>query len=190
LSFDKRLRGKTSRQSWRRVVLGAIRTNCIAASMFIVTTARAASRKRIQGAPFMQEFSWHLLCNTNSGAPPMHKTKSISTNKIRTYSHNHPSQNESTDRMHVRNDFLLIQYTQITTPPQNKNQKIQIGLSTAISATLRYPRVKLLQGFQLAILFFLRHSKTVTDTVYQLTVYTYSLLIDCMALIKRRVSPL
>jgi len=57
--------------------------------------------------------------------------------------------------MHVRNDFLLIQYTQITTPPQNKNQKIQIGLSTAISATLRYPRVKLLQGFQLAILFFL-----------------------------------
>ena len=127
MSFDKR--GKTSWQSWRRVVLGAIRTNYIAASIFIVTTARAASQKRIQGAPFMQEFRGHLLCNTNSGAPPMQKTKSKSTNNIRTYTRNHPSQNEleSTDRRHARNDFLGLL---ITTHPNHNSPTKQKTKST------------------------------------------------------------
>jgi len=106
---------------------------------------------RIQGAPFTQEFRGHLLCNTNSGAPLMHKIKSKSKNKIRTYTRNHPSQNESTDGIHARNYFLLITAHQITTPSQNKKQKTQIGLTTAISATHRYPRVKFLQVFSVTV---------------------------------------
>jgi len=92
---------------------------------------------RIQRAPF-----W---CNTNSEAPLMQKTKSKSTNNIRIYTRNHPSQIESTDRRHARNDFLLITTNPNHNSPRNIKQKIQIGLSTAISATHWCPRVKLLK---------------------------------------------
>jgi len=88
-------------------------------------TAKKKIILRIQGAPFMQEFRGHFECNTNSGAPPMQKTKSKSTNNIRTYTRNHPSQNESTDRRHARNDSLLI-----TTHPNHNSPTKQKTKST------------------------------------------------------------
>jgi len=75
------------------------------------------------GLPPAKEFRGHLLCNTNSGAPPMQKTKSKRTNNIQTYTRNHPSQNESTDRRHARNDFLLITtHPKHNSPPKQKTK--------------------------------------------------------------------
>jgi len=89
------------------------------------------------------------------------------------------SQNESTDRYMRAMISYWLQHTQITTPFQKK--KTQIGLSTAISGTHRYPRVKLLQGLSVTNpIFFHDIPKTITDTVHQLTVYRYGLSIDCI----------
>ena len=140
--------------------------------MFIVTTARAASWKGIQGAPFIQEFRGHLLCNTNSGAPLMQKTKSKNMNKIWTYTrNNHPSQNERIDRIHAQ--WFPTDYNTFKSqlPPKTKHKTIQIRLSTAISATHWCPRVKFLEG------------SSVNNPIFFMTFpnrHRYSPSIDCI----------
>ena len=133
------MRGKTSQQSWRRVVLGAIRTNHIAASMLNVTTPCCSGRlpkknsggtfyATIQGAPFMQ-----LQLRGSSHA----KNKIKSTNNIRTYTRNHSSQNESTDRRHARNDFLLITtHPTHNSPPKHKTKNTDRSINSHLSDSL------------------------------------------------------
>jgi len=79
----------------------------------------ACSLSQRLGPPPEKEFSGHLICSTNSGAPLMQKKKKI--NKTRTYTHNPPSQSEDTDRIRARIDFLLI----ITRPNHNSLPKTQ-----------------------------------------------------------------
>ena len=149
LSFVKRLRGKTSWRSWRWVVLGAIRTHRISASI-----------------------------------PATPKKKSKSTNNIRIYTRNHPSQNESTDRKHARNDFLLItthlNHNSGGSPPNHKTKNTDRSINSHLSESLM-SLCEVAAESQLPIPFFfndipkLSHIQSInwlyTHTVYQLTVW-------------------
>jgi len=80
---------------------------------------------RIQGAPSMQ----HQLRGTSHD-----KKKSKSTNNIRTYTRNHPSQNEGTVRRHARNDFLLITtHPNHNSPPKHKTKSTHWSINSHLS---------------------------------------------------------
>ena len=143
--------------------------------------ARGASRKRIQEAPFMQQFRGHLLCNSNSGAAPIQKTKSKSTNNIRTYTRNHSPQNESTDRRHARNDFLLITtHPTHNSPPKHKTKNTDRSINSHLSDSLMSSCEVAVEGLSYQSHFFhdipkLSQIQSInwlyTHTVYQLTVW-------------------
>jgi len=170
LSFDKRLHRQGGRQSWRRVVLGAIRTNHIAASMF----------KRLRTPP-QKEFRGHLLCKNSGGTFHATPTQGNLSCKKQNQKARIKSEHTHAIIIHRQTKALIeymrtmiscwLQHTQITTPSQNKKPKIQIGLSTSISDTHRCPRVKFLQGL------------SVTNPIFFMTFpncHRYSPSIDCV----------
>ena len=84
-----------------------------------------------------------------------------------------------------------LQHTQITTPSQNKKQKnTDRSINSHLSDSLMSSCEVAAEALSFQSHFFSWHSQTVKHTVHQLTVYTHGLSTDCMALIKRRVSPL
>jgi len=103
------LRGKTSRQSWRRVVLGAIRTNRIAASMLY-------HDRNSGGTFYATPTQGHLSCKKQN-------------QKVRITSEHTPAITHRKTKALIEYMRAMISYwlqhNQITTPSQNKKQKTQ-----------------------------------------------------------------